>query len=32
LCSKSADLALTNAGLAIKAAIEQFREPVQNIE
>jgi uncharacterized protein (TIGR00255 family) len=32
LCSKSADLALTHAGLAIKAAIEQFREQVQNIE
>ncbi len=32
LCSKSQDLALTHAGLAIKAAIEQFREQVQNIE
>ncbi len=32
LCSKSQGLALTHAGLAIKAAIEQFREQVQNIE
>lgn len=32
LCSKSADLDLTRIGLALKAAIEQLREQVQNIE
>jgi uncharacterized protein (TIGR00255 family) len=32
LCSKSADIELTRIGLAIKAAVEQFREQVQNIE
>lgn len=32
LCAKSADIALTRIGLALKAAIEQFREQVQNIE
>jgi uncharacterized protein (TIGR00255 family) len=32
LCSKSADLELTRIGLALKAAIEQMREQVQNIE
>jgi uncharacterized protein (TIGR00255 family) len=32
LCSKSSDLELTRIGLAIKAAIEQLREQVQNIE
>jgi uncharacterized protein (TIGR00255 family) len=32
LCSKSADVALTRIGLALKAAIEQLREQVQNIE
>ncbi len=32
LCSKSSDIALTRIGLAIKAAIDQFREQVQNIE
>ncbi|NBC33006.1 MAG: YicC family protein [Alphaproteobacteria bacterium] len=32
LCSKSASLALTQAGLDLKAGIEQFREQVQNIE
>jgi len=32
LCSKSADIELTRVGLALKAAIEQFREQVQNIE
>jgi uncharacterized protein (TIGR00255 family) len=32
LCSKSADLALTRVGLALKAAIEQLREQVQNLE
>lgn len=32
LCSKSASITLTNIGLALKAAIEQLREQVQNIE
>jgi uncharacterized protein (TIGR00255 family) len=32
VCSKSADLGLTRLGLALKAAIEQFREQIQNIE
>ena len=32
LCSKSADIELTRTGLALKAAIEQFREQVQNLE
>jgi len=32
LCSKSADAALTRIGLALKAAIEQLREQVQNLE
>jgi uncharacterized protein (TIGR00255 family) len=32
LCSKSADIELTRIGLALKAAVEQFREQVQNIE
>ena len=32
LCSKSASLDLTRIGLALKAAIEQFREQVQNLE
>ena len=32
LCSKSADSALTKIGLAMKAAIDQFREQVQNVE
>ncbi len=32
LCSKAQDLALTRTGLALKAAIEQFREQIQNIE
>ena len=32
LCSKSADLELTRIGLGLKAAIEQLREQVQNIE
>jgi len=32
LCSKSADVELTRLGLDFKAAIEQFREQVQNIE
>jgi uncharacterized protein (TIGR00255 family) len=32
LCAKSADIELTRIGLALKAAIEQFREQVQNLE
>jgi len=32
LCSKSADVELTSLGLGLKAAIEQLREQVQNIE
>lgn len=32
LCSKSNDLALTAIGLDLKAAVEQFREQVQNLE
>lgn len=32
LCSKAQDIELTRIGLALKAAIEQFREQVQNIE
>jgi uncharacterized protein (TIGR00255 family) len=32
LCAKSADIALTRTGLALKAAVDQFREQVQNIE
>jgi len=32
LCSKSASGALTSVGLDLKAAIEQFREQVQNVE
>ncbi len=32
LCSKSQDVELTRIGLDLKAAIEQFREQVQNIE
>jgi uncharacterized protein (TIGR00255 family) len=32
LCSKSADIELTRIGLALKSAIEQFREQVQNVE
>ena len=32
LCAKSADVALTRTGLALKAAIEQLREQVQNLE
>jgi uncharacterized protein (TIGR00255 family) len=32
LCSKSADIELTRIGLTLKAAIEQFREQVQNLE
>jgi uncharacterized protein (TIGR00255 family) len=32
LCSKSADVELTAIGLDLKAAIDQLREQVQNIE
>jgi uncharacterized protein (TIGR00255 family) len=32
LCSKSSDIALTRIGLALKTAIDQFREQAQNVE
>jgi len=32
LCSKSADIALTRTGLALKAVIDQFKEQSQNVE
>ena len=32
LCSKSTDIALTRLGLDLKAAIDQFREQLQNVE
>ncbi len=32
LCSKSASVALTRTGLQLKAAVEQVREQVQNVE
>ena len=32
LCSKSSDVALTRIGLALKAAVEQLREQIQNVE
>lgn len=32
LCSKSADIGLTRLGLDLKAAIDQFREQLQNVE
>ena len=32
VCAKSADVELTTAGLALKAAIDRLREQVQNIE
>lgn len=32
VCSKAADIELTQIGMALKAVIEQFREQVQNIE
>lgn len=32
ICSKANDIAITQAGLAMKATIEQMREQVQNIE
>ena len=32
ICSKSAEIELTNYGMQLKALIEQFREQIQNIE
>ena len=32
LCAKAGDVQLTNIGLELKAAVEQFREQVQNVE
>jgi uncharacterized protein (TIGR00255 family) len=32
LCAKANDVDLTNIGLSLKAAVEQFREQVQNVE
>ncbi len=32
ICSKSAEIELTNCGMQLKTLIEQFREQVQNIE
>jgi uncharacterized protein (TIGR00255 family) len=32
LCSKANDIELTNIGLELKVAVEQFREQVQNLE
>jgi uncharacterized protein (TIGR00255 family) len=32
LCAKANDVELTNIGLELKAAVEQFREQVQNLE
>jgi uncharacterized protein (TIGR00255 family) len=32
LCAKAGDVELTNIGLDLKAAVEQFREQVQNVE
>jgi len=32
LCAKADDVELTNVGLELKAAVEQFREQVQNVE
>jgi uncharacterized protein (TIGR00255 family) len=32
LCSKADEISLTNLGIELKAAIEQLREQVQNIE
>ena len=32
LCSKSASIGLTAVGLQLKAAIEQLREQMQNVE
>ena len=32
ICSKSNDIKLTNIGLEMKSAIEQFREQAANVE
>ena len=32
LCAKASDTALTDVGLAIKSAVDRFREQVQNVE
>jgi uncharacterized protein (TIGR00255 family) len=32
LCAKSGSIALTRTGLALKAAVDQFREQIQNVE
>jgi uncharacterized protein (TIGR00255 family) len=32
LCSKSGSVALTRIGLDLKAAVDQFREQIQNVE
>jgi uncharacterized protein (TIGR00255 family) len=32
LCAKANDVELTNTGLELKAAVEQFREQVQYVE
>ena len=32
LCAKSADIDLTQTGLALKSVIEQFREQAANVE
>lgn len=32
LCAKASDAALTDVGLAIKSAVDRFREQVQNVE
>ena len=32
LCAKASDIELTNIGLELKAAVDQFREQVQNVE
>ena len=32
ICSKSNDITITQSGLAMKAAIDQMREQVQNVE
>jgi uncharacterized protein (TIGR00255 family) len=32
LCAKSNDVELTTIGMELKAAVEQFREQVQNVE
>ncbi len=32
LCSKADDIELTRTGLALKGAIEQLREQIQNVE